>query len=72
MDWRIHNILHHDKMPVQFTPPYTPLLYSKVGAYRGIQYFLIFALEHRFLVLVRIRLNEAVLTCTYNLCFEQN
>ena len=30
--------------------------------------FLIFALKHRLWVLLRIK---AVLTCTYNLCFEQ-
>ena len=33
--------------------PYTPLLYSKTGVYRGIHIFLIFALKHRLLVLVR-------------------
>ena len=33
--------------------PYIPLLYSKTGVYRGIHYFLIFALKHRFRVLVR-------------------
>ena len=46
--------------------PYTPALYSKIGVYRGIHYFLIFTLKHRLLV------SEAVLTCTHNLCFEQN
>ena len=55
--------------PVQVTPPYTPPLYSKTGVYRGILYFLIFALKHRPWVLVR---GEAVLTCTNDLCFEQN
>ena len=50
-------------MSVCFIPPYTPLLYSKTGVYRGIYYFLIFALKHSF--------SEAVLTCTHNLCFEQ-
>ena len=29
-------------MSVCFIPPYTPLLYSKTGVYRGIHYFLIF------------------------------
>ena len=33
--------------------PYTPLLSSKTGVYRGIHYFLIFALKHRLWVLVR-------------------
>ena len=41
--------------------PYTPLLYTKIRVYRGIHYFLIFALKHRLWVL----------TCTHNLCFEQ-
>ena len=50
-------------MSVLCTPPYTPLLYSKTGVYRGICYFLIFALKHRLWVLV--------LTCTHNLCFVQ-
>ena len=43
-----------------------PLLYNKTGVYRGIHYFLIFALKHRLWVLT-----EAVLTCTHDLCFEQ-
>ena len=33
--------------------PYTPLLYSKTGVYRGILFFLIFAPKHRLWVLVR-------------------
>ena len=33
--------------------PYTPLLYSKTRVYRGIHYFLIFALKHRLWILVR-------------------
>ena len=37
-------------MSVRFIPPYNPLLYSKIGVYRGIQYFLIFALKHRLWV----------------------
>ena len=28
---------HHDNMSVQCIPPYTPLLYSKTGVYRGIR-----------------------------------
>ena len=58
-------------MSVCFIPPYTPLLYSKTGVYRGIHYFLIFALKHILWVLVRTASNEAVLTCTHNICFEQ-
>ena len=50
---------HHDNRSVNCIPPNTPLLYSKTGDYRGIHYFLIFAL------------NEAVLTCTHNICFGQ-
>ena len=38
---------HHANMSVRCIPPYTPLLYSKIGVYRGILYFLIFALKHR-------------------------
>ena len=30
--------------------PYTPLLYSETGVYRGIHYFLIFVLKHRLWV----------------------
>ena len=33
--------------------PYTPLLYSKTGVFRGIHFFLIFAPKHRSWVLVR-------------------
>ena len=40
-------------MSVCFIPPYTPLLYSKTGVYRGMNYFLIFALKHILWVLVR-------------------
>ena len=56
-------------MSVCFIPPNTPLLYNKTGVYMGLHYFLIFALKHILWVLVRI--NEAVLTCTHNICFEQ-
>ena len=42
-------------------PPYTILLYSKTGVYRDIHNFLIYALKHIL-----------VLTCTHNICFEQN
>ena len=40
-------------MSVLFIPHCTPPLYSKIGVFRGIHYFLIFALKHRILVLVR-------------------
>ena len=38
-------------------------LYSKIGVYRGMHFFLIFALKHRLWVLVR--------TCTHDQCLEQ-
>ena len=44
---------HQDNMSVCFIPPYTLLLYRKTGVYRGIHYFLIFALKHILWVLVR-------------------
>ena len=48
-----HILIHQDNMSVYFIPSYTPLLYSKTGVYRGIHYFLIFALKHILWVLVR-------------------
>ena len=36
--------------------PYTPLLYSKSGVYRGIHIFLIFALKHKLWVIVKTAL----------------
>ena len=56
----------HATMSVYCIPLNTQLLYSETGVYRGIHYPLIVALKHRLWVLV-----EAVLTCSYNLCFEQ-
>ena len=58
-------VCHHDNMSVSYTPLH-PHCYSKTGVYRGILYFLIFALKHRSWVLT-----EAVLMCTHNLYFEQ-
>ena len=58
--------LHQDNMSVCFIPPYTPLLYSKTGVYRGIHFFLIFALKHRLRVLIR----TASLS-THDLCFKE-
>ena len=46
-------ISHQDNISVCFIPPYTLLLYNKRGVYRGILYFLIFALKHILWVLVR-------------------
>ena len=37
------NFIHHDKMSMEYIPPYTPLLYSKTGVCRDISSFLIFA-----------------------------
>ena len=34
-------LFHQDNMSVCFIPPYTPLLYSKTGVYRGLHYFLL-------------------------------
>ena len=56
---------HEDNMSVCFLPPYTPLLYSKAGVYRGIHFYII-ALKHRLRVLV-----STVLTCNHNICFKQ-
>ena len=44
--------LRHDNMSVHYIPPYTPLLNSKTGIYRGIPIFLIFAPKRRLWVLV--------------------
>ena len=49
---------HHANTPMLFTSPYTQLLYSKTGVYRGVYNFLIFALKHRPLVLVHAQLNR--------------
>ena len=48
--------------------PLHPTFYGKTGVYRGIHYFLIFALKHRLWVLIR---NASVLMVTEDLCFEQ-
>ena len=53
-----------------------PTFISKTGVYRGRHYFSYFCSKHRLWVLVRTastrrRLDEAVLTGTHNLCFEQ-
>ena len=51
---------------------YMYLLYSKTGVYMGTHYFLIFALKQILWILVRTAsINETVLTCTNNICFEQ-
>ena len=60
-------------MPMLMRPSYTPLLYSEIGVYRGIHYFLIFALKYSLWVLVRTTsLSEAVLTSTHNYVLTKN
>ena len=42
---KISMAVHHDNMSMTCRSPYTPLLYSETWVYRGIHYFLIFALN---------------------------
>ena len=49
-------------MSVKFIPPYTPILYSKKGVFRGIAIFLIFDPKHRLWVLIRTASNDTVPT----------
>ena len=58
-------------MSVKCIPHYTPLLYSKVGIYRGIPSFLIFASKHRLWVHVKTALSRQTLICTHSICLEQ-
>ena len=51
-------IIDHNNRSVYCIPPYTPLLYSKNGVYRGKHIFLIFTLKHRLCVLVSFASNE--------------
>ena len=44
---------HHDNKSVICIPPYTPLLYSKTGVYKGMHFSFFFALKYRLWVLVR-------------------
>ena len=44
---------YQDNMSVWFIPPYTQLSNSKTEVYRGINFFLIFALKHSLWELVR-------------------
>ena len=52
------------------TPLNLTFLYSKTGVYRGIHYFSYFSQKH-IVGTRKNRLDEAVLTSTHNLCFEQ-
>ena len=45
--------IFQDNMSLCFIPPYTSLLHSKTGVYRGLHYFLIFAVKHILWILVR-------------------
>ena len=64
---------HHTNMSVKWKTPYTQLLYSKTGVYRGIQFFLIFAPKQILWVLVRtasymwVLVRTASLTCTHSM-----
>ena len=70
--------IHQDNMSVCFIPHYTLLLYSKTGVYRGIHYFLIFALKHILWVLTiyvlsknmnivkKVQLNIVIFTSVVN------
>ena len=49
--------------------PLTPNFYSEIEVYRGIKYFLSFALKHRLRVQVIIVSKKR---CIHNLCFEKN
>ena len=49
--------------------PLTPHFYIKNWGLQGYSFFHIFVLKHRLWVLVR---TASVLTCTHNLCLEQN
>ena len=42
--------IHKENMSVKCIPPYTPLLYSKTGIFRGVPIFLSFAPKHRLWV----------------------
>ena len=55
---------HQENMSMKSIPPHTPLLYSKVGVYRGIPIFLMFVPKHR--LWVHVRTASAVLTRTHN------
>ena len=58
-------------MPVYFLPPYTPVLYSETGVYRGINYFFLISAQKHILGYSLDHLAEAVLTSAHNICFEQ-
>ena len=54
-------------MSVCFIPPYSPLLYSKTGVYKGITLFSYFCSKTYIVGTRENRLNEAVRTCTHNI-----
>ena len=51
--------------------PLKPHLYSKTGVYKGIDYFSYFCSKTKMMGTRSNRLDDAVLTSTHNLCFEQ-
>ena len=63
-------ILHHENT-FSFEPLNPNFYIIKLGFTGVCINCLISALKHRFVVLVRNRLDEAVLINTHNLCFEQ-
>ena len=68
---RIQRKNHHATMSVDCRP-LTPHFYiEKLGLTGVIHYFLFFALNIDCGYLLK-RFIQAVLTCTHNLCFEQN
>ena len=62
--------IHQYNMSVECTPPYTPLVYSKTGVYRA-KHFFSKHLDCGYSLDIEAVLNEMVLTCTHNQCFEQ-
>ena len=55
-----------------YLDPLTPIFYIVKPGFAGVYICLIFAFKQRSWVLVRTAsINEAVLTCTQDLCFEQ-
>ena len=58
-------------MSVQFIPIYSPLLNTKIGAHRGVHFFLFLFYKHYFGTR-KNALGNVVLMCTHSQCFEQN
>ena len=58
---------HQDTISVCFIHPYTPLLYSKTGAYRGVHYFLSFFSKNMKIVKT-IQLKLVIFAAVKNCC----